>query len=60
VRVPTLAEARKGLAAVAGVAAEAVALGVLHGATLNIAQLIIAAATAVGVYAVPNAPEPAP
>ena len=43
--------------AAVAVAAEALALGLLHGTAQNIAQLIIAAAGAVGVYAVPNTPK---
>lgn len=50
-----LAEYRKGIAAAAGGLAELVALGVLHGTVLAVAQAVIAAATAAGVVAVPNA-----
>ena len=58
-KLPSAGEMRKTLAAVAGVAAEAVALGILHGTALNVAQLIIAGATAAGVFVVPNAPKKA-
>jgi len=50
-----LAEARKALAAVAGFAATAVASGVLPPRQASWAVVIIALATAAGVYSVPNA-----
>ena len=53
-KLPPLAAMRKAAVAVVAVAAEALALGLLHGTAQNIAQLVIAAATAVGVYVVPN------
>jgi hypothetical protein len=49
-----LAEARKTLVAVLGVVAQAVSLGVLHGAALHGAQVVLAVATAAGVWAAPN------
>lgn len=49
---------RKAIVAVVGGAAELVALGVLHGTALAVAQAVVAVATAAGVYTVPNvAPE---
>ena len=54
----TLATVRKALVAVVAVAGEALTLGLLHGTVQNIAQLVIAAAGAIGVYAVPNARGP--
>jgi hypothetical protein len=58
-KLPTLTQARKAAVAVVAVAGEALALGLLHGTAQSIAQLVIAAAGAVGVYVVPNA-KPAP
>lgn len=61
-KLPSVAEIRKGAVAVAGLVGQAIALGVLHGVVLHDAQLILAAATAVGVIVVPNAtvsPSPA-
>lgn len=55
-KLPTLAEARKAATAVVGAIAEAVALGVLHGTALHVAQLVIAGAVALGVFVVPNRP----
>lgn len=55
-KLPSLAEARKFAVAAVAVAGEAVALGLLHGTVQNVAQLVIAAAAAAGVYAIPNAP----
>ena len=55
-KLPKPQAMRKALVAVAAVAAEAISLGVLHGTAQNIAQLVIAAAGAIGVYAVPNQP----
>lgn len=49
-----LAEYRKGITAVVGGVAELVALGVLHGTALAVAQAVIAAATAAGVVRLPN------
>jgi hypothetical protein len=51
-----LAECRKLLAAVVGLAGEAVATGVLHGRAEQVCQAVIAVGTVLGVYAVPNAP----
>lgn len=50
-----LAEARKAATAVAGLVAMAVTAGVLHGRALDVAQAVLAIATAAGVYVVPNA-----
>lgn len=49
-----LVEARKAAVAVAGVAAQAIALGVLSGRALDYATAVVSVATALGVYAVPN------
>jgi hypothetical protein len=49
-----LTTARKALIALVGVVAQAVSLGVLHGTVLAYAQVVLALATAVGVYVVPN------
>lgn len=46
----------KTVAAVLGVIAQAISLGLLHGRALNIAQIVLALATALGVYTVPNTP----
>ena len=58
-KLPKLAEVRKVAVAVVGVVAQVVALGLLHGTALHWAQVVVAAATAVGVYGVPNAPKAA-
>lgn len=55
-----LAPARKALVAVAGVAAQLVALGVLSGSALHYAQVVLAVLTAAGVYAAPNSVKAAP
>jgi hypothetical protein len=39
---------------------QVVALGVLHGTALHYAEAVIAGATAIGVYVVPNATKPTP
>lgn len=51
-----IARARKTVAAVAGFIAEGIALGVLHGTLLHVAQGVLAVLTAAGVYAVANKP----
>lgn len=56
-KLPKPAEIRKAAIAVLGVIAQAVALGVLHGTALHYAQVVLAAATAAGVYVAPNAPK---
>lgn len=53
-KLPNLATVRKAGVALVAVAGEALALGLLHGTAQNVAQLVIAAAAAIGVYAVPN------
>jgi hypothetical protein len=53
-----LATIRKLLVALVGVVAQAVSLGVLSGRALEYAQIIIAVATALGVYVVGNADAP--
>ena len=53
-----VAPARKALVAVAALAAQVIALGVLHGTALHYVQVGLAALAAVGVYAVPNAKKP--
>lgn len=57
-KLPKPAEIRKAAVAVLGLIAQAVALGVLTGVPLHWAQVVLAAATAAGVYQVPNAPKP--
>lgn len=49
-----IAKARKTAATVVGFVAEGIALGVLHGTALSVAQGVLAVATALGVYAVSN------
>lgn len=51
-----IAEARKALVAALGLVAQAVSAGVLHGQALAIAEGLLAAATAAGVWATPNKP----
>lgn len=55
-----LSAARKAVVAVAGVAAQLVALGVLSGSTLHYVQVGLAVLTAAGVYAAPNKAKAAP
>ena len=50
------ADARKALVALVAAAGELTALGVLHGTAQHYVTVAIAVLTAVGVYAVPNAP----
>lgn len=45
---------RKALIALVGVLGQAIALGLLHGTALSVAQLTVAGLTAAGVYSVPN------
>ena len=52
---PWIARARKFLVSVVGLVAMLVASGALHGTAQNVAQAVIAVATALGVYAAPNA-----
>lgn len=49
-----IARARKTAATVAGFVAQGIALGVLHGTLLTVAQGVLAVLTAAGVYAVSN------
>jgi hypothetical protein len=58
-KLPKLTEIKKGLAAVAGAAAEAVSLGILSGTTEKWVTGVIAVGTAFVVYLLPNA-QPAP
>jgi hypothetical protein len=51
-----LSEARKAIVAVLGVAATAVANGLITGTAVKWVSVAIAVATALGVYAVPNKP----
>lgn len=53
-----LGTVRKALVAVAGVAAQLIAVGVLHGTVLHWVQVALGALAAAGVYAVPNAAKP--
>lgn len=55
-----LAEIRKFLTALAGVAGTAIAQGLVSGAAAKWLSLAIAATTAVLVYLIPNAPTAAP
>lgn len=48
----------KTVVAVLGLIGQLVSLGLLHGTALHWAQIILAAATAAGVYVVPNKPKP--
>lgn len=52
-----LTEARKALVAAAGVVAQVIALGVLHGTALHWAQIASGALAAILVYRIPNAPK---
>lgn len=54
-KLPTLAEIRKTLVTVAGVAALLASSGLLHGTAEAVVDAIVAAATTAGVYKVPNA-----
>jgi len=56
VTLPKAAVMRKALVAVAAAAGWAVAQGLLHGTAQTVAQLVVVAAGALGVYAVPNSP----
>ena len=49
------AQARKALVATAGLVGQLLALGLLHGTAEQAAQVVLAAATALGVYGVRNA-----
>lgn len=51
-----LAEIRKTLTAGVGLLAQLIAQGYLHGAVLDWARVVLAAATLLGVYVVPNKP----
>jgi hypothetical protein len=53
-----VARSRKAIAAGCGVVAQAVAAGLLHGDVKDIAVGLLALATVIGVYQVPNAPGP--
>ena len=55
-KLPKLATVRKAAVAAVAVIGEALVLGLLHGTAQNIAQLVIAAAGAFGVYAIRNEP----
>jgi hypothetical protein len=54
IKLPKPAEMRKAIVAVVGVVAQAIALGILSGDALHWAQVIVALATAVGVYGIRN------
>lgn len=56
----TAANIRKAIVAGVGVVATVANLGLVHGTAETVLQVIIAAATAAGVYAVPNRVGPAP
>lgn len=53
-KIPSLAECRKFVAAASGAASEAVALGLLHGQAQQWVTGALAVATAALVYALPN------
>lgn len=53
-KLPSLAELRKTLVAVLGVAATLLAAGLIPPPAAHIVSIVLAAATALGVYAVPN------
>lgn len=53
-----MSQYRKALVAIAGVVAQAVALGVLNGTVLHWANVLLAVLTALGVYGVANEPAP--
>ena len=57
-KLPKPAQIGKAIAALVGVAAQLVALGVLHGTALYVVSGFIAVATVSGVYRVPNRPTP--
>jgi hypothetical protein len=59
-KLPSFAEVRKAAAAAVGLVAQIVALGFLSGTALHYAQIIIAAATLLGVYIVPKNADPEP
>lgn len=50
----TLSEVRKAAVAICGATAEGLSLGLLHGNLETIATTVLAVATALGVYVVPN------
>ncbi len=56
--IPKPAEVKKALVPVVAGIASLASLGVLHGWALSIATAILAAASAVGVYAAENLPKP--
>lgn len=53
--IPSLAQIRKAVVAVVGVAALLASTGTLHGTAETIVNAVLAVATALGVYATPNA-----
>lgn len=55
-----LANAKPTITVVAGIASQAIALGLLNGTALTIAQAILAAATVVGVHVTARPPKTAP
>jgi len=59
-KLPTVAEYKKGLTAFAGLLVSAISLGVLHGTVLSYAILASTALTAIGVVAVKNVPPKPP
>ena len=59
-KLPKLAEVRKVAVFVVGMVAQAVALGVVNGGPLHIAQVLIGLATGAGIYAAPNAKKAVP
>lgn len=57
-KLPTLAQTRKGIAALVGFVAAALAAGLVPDQYVRYAAIIISAATVLGVYGVKNAPKP--
>ena len=55
-KLPSLAQIRKAAVAAVGLLAEALNAGLVHGTAARWAAVVIAAATAAGVYGVPNKP----
>lgn len=53
-KLPTLAELRKTVVTVLGVAATLLAAGMIPAPAAHIVSIVLAAATVLGVYAVPN------
>jgi len=59
-KFPTLSEIRKAAVALVGAVAQGISLGFLHGTALHYAQIVVAVATLLGVYVVPNGADSTP